>query len=63
MLHQCGENTNMANPVTFKAEEHGWTLEKCTINWIDCSQSLLCIEIINEVHMQLVTTDEQTLKQ
>ena len=59
MVHQCGKNTN---PVTFKAEHHVSTLEngKYTINWFDCSQLPPSIMIIIEVHMQLVTTDEET---
>ena len=48
--------------MTFKAEQHGLTLknEKYSINSFDCSQLPMSIVIINEVHMQLVTTDEQT---
>ena len=56
MLHQCGKNTNMLNPGTFKAEQHGSALEngKYTINWFDCSQLPQSIMIINERYMQLV---------
>ena len=60
-VHQCGKNTNMSNPVTFKAEQHGSTLAngKYAINWF-CSQLPLSIVIIKEVYIQLVSTDEQT---
>ena len=47
----------MPNPVTFKAEQHGSILgmENIPFNWF-CSQ--LPPSIIDEVHVQLVTTSK-----